>query len=143
MNNEIIELIEDGDFHFKEAKSLFLNNQDDHCNATCHGCKALKSYLDAYMLFLNDHYKPTDNFHLLIRTILRLDSEFEQFYPFIFDVKCFAEEAKSQGDSFFLFDIEVNKAIHALEDIRNYITEKIHFEKHFLSEYERSSLMGT
>jgi len=143
MKESIIQLFNDGDELFKEAKKIFLNNQEAQSCATCDGCKALKMYLDAYMLFFNEHYKPTDNYHIVVRTLIRLDPEFEKFYSTIFDIKCFAEESKNEGDKFFLFDIEVNKAIHFLEEIRNYIAKKIHFDKQFLSEFLEHSFMGT
>lgn len=143
MKEKIIELFNEGDFLFKEAKALYLNNQEAQCNATCKGCNALKKYLDAYMCFFNDHFKATENYHILVRTLMRLDPEFEKFYAPIFDIKCFAEESKNEGDKFFLYDIEINKAIHTLEDVRSYIAGKIHFEKQFLSEYLESSIMGT
>jgi hypothetical protein len=143
MNAAIIDLFNEGDFHFKEAKAQFLNNQEEQCDATCHGCKAMKSYLDAYMLSFNDHYKQTDNYHILVRTLLRYDPDFERFYNAIFDIKCFAEESHHNKDNFFLFDIEVNKALHTLEDVRNYIASKVHFEKKFLEDYSGSSLTGT
>lgn len=143
MKDVIIKLFNQGDELFKEAKTTFLNNQDAQNCATCAGCKALKMYLDAYMVFFNEHYKPTENYHLVVRTLIRFDPDFEQFYSPIFDIKCFAEESKNEGEKFFLFDIEVNKAIHYLEEVRNYIAGKIHFDKQFLSEYLEHSFMGT
>ncbi|MBN1924681.1 MAG: hypothetical protein JW798_02490 [Prolixibacteraceae bacterium] len=132
MNEKLKEIFDEGDYHFKEAKTLFFHKQEEQCNATCQSCKAVKKYLDAYEYFFNDHFKPTENLHLLMRTIIRQDSEFEKFYAPVFDVKCFKEEAMHHKEEFFLYDSEVNKLIHSIHEIRDYIAEKIGYNKKFL-----------
>jgi len=142
MKEKILKLLSKGDFHLKEAKSKFWIRQTEQCDGTCSCCKALKKYLVAYVHYLLPGMKPVDNFHVLIRSILQRDSEFQQFYEKIFQVKCFSEESKRKKEDFFLYDDEKNNTINILLEIRSYIAGKIKFEQQFLSEYLSDNLMA-
>ncbi|HPR31986.1 MAG TPA: hypothetical protein PLK12_07820 [Prolixibacteraceae bacterium] len=143
MKSKLKEFFAEGDFHLKEAKSLFFHHQEEQCNATCQSCKAVKKYLDAYEYHFNEHFKPTENMHLLMRTLIRQDPDFEKFYAPVFDVKCFAEEALHHKDEFFLYDSEVDKLMHSIMELRTYIAEKVGFKKEFLFGATKNKFMGT
>jgi hypothetical protein len=142
MREEIVKLLNKGDFHLKDAKSKFWIRQTEKCDGTCSCCKAIKKYLEAYLHFLLPGMKSIDNFHVLIRTIVQRDPVFQEFNDKIFEVKCFAEESKRKKENFFLYDDEKNNAINISLEIRSYITEKIHFEQQFLSEYLGNTLFA-
>lgn len=142
MKEKILELLTKGDYHLKEAKSKFWIRQTEQCDGACSCCKAIKKYLEAYKHFLLPGLNPIDDFHVLIRTIVQRDVEFQQFNDKIFEVKCFAEESKRKKENFFLYDDEKNNAINISLDIRKYITGKIHFEQQFLSEYLGTTFMA-
>jgi hypothetical protein len=142
MKERVLELLTKGDYHLKEAKSKFWIRQTEQCDGTCSCCKAIKKYLEAYKHYLLPGMNPIDNFHVLIRTIVQRDPDFQQFYDKIFEVKCFAEEAKRKKENFFLYDDEKNNAINISLEIRNYISRKIKFEKQLLSEYLGTTFMA-
>ncbi|MCF8360312.1 MAG: hypothetical protein K9H26_16280 [Prolixibacteraceae bacterium] len=142
MDKKVKEIFDEGDYHLKEAKTLFFHNQDEQCSATCESCNALKKYLDAYAYWQNDHFKPTDNLHLLMRTLIRQDADFERFYAPVFDVKCFSQEAIHNKDEFFLYDTEVNNLIRSIREIRDYIATKIGYDKKFLFDNSDSRYMS-
>jgi hypothetical protein len=142
MKEKILELLTKGDYHLSEAKSKFWIRQTEQCDGACSCCKAIKKYLEAYKLYLAPGLNPIDDFHVLIRTIVQRDSDFQQFNDKIFEVKCFAEESKRKKENFFLYDDEKNNAINISLEIRKYITGKIHFEQQFLSEYLGTTFMA-
>lgn len=143
MKDKIVKLVTRGDYYLKEAKSKFwIKEEESQGDATCNCSKAIKKYLKAYEHFLLPNLKPIDNFHVLLRTILEKDPDFKQFYDRIFEVKCFAEESRKKGEKFFLYDDEMNNAIKISLGIRDYIANKIHIEKQFLSEFVGAPFMA-
>ncbi|MBP7506831.1 MAG: hypothetical protein KA807_03340 [Prolixibacteraceae bacterium] len=143
MRDKILQLLTDGDFYLKEAKSKFLMRQDEDQSDAARSCsKAIKRYLEAYKCFLTSRFIYTTNFHIMVREILQYDPEFMKFYDRIFKIKCFAEESKRYNEDFFLYDDEVNSSIDAALDIRSYVSQKIHNEHPFLSEFIGTSFMA-
>jgi hypothetical protein len=142
MKEEILKLLSKGDYHLNEAKSKFWIRRNEQCDGTCSCCKAIKKYLEAYKHYLLPGLKPIDNFHVLVRSIVQRDHDFQQFYDKLFEVKCFAEESKRKKENFFLYDDEKNNAVNISLEIREYIAGKIQFDQKFLSEYLENNFMA-
>lgn len=143
MKPEFEKYFTEGDFFLKEAKSKFYLQKEEHCSATSSCCKAVKKYLDAYEKFLFEGLKPSENYHVLLHMITHRDPDFSRFSEKIFEVKCFAEESKQEGDKFFLYPDEINDVLKIVLDLRNYIAKKMELNKVFMKEYIDSSFMGT
>lgn len=139
----ISQLFSEGDFHLKEAKTNFLVNEDNQCDAMCKTCNAIKKYLDAYEIFLFEQMKPTENYHVLLHVIVQKDPGFVGFSEKIYEVKCFADESKENKEGFFLYADEVNDIMKNVMEVRNYIAKKINHKEPFLSEYTETSFMST
>jgi|GEM_PF-3128380 len=142
MKEKILELLTRGDYHLNEAKSKFWIRQTEQCDGTSSCSKAIKKYLEAYKHYLLPGMSPIDNFHVLIRTIVQRDPEFQKFYDKLFEVKCFSEESKRKKENFFLYDDEKNNAINISLEIRSYIAGKIKFDHQFLSDYLGTNFMA-
>jgi hypothetical protein len=143
MKDDILNLVTRGDYHLKEAKSKFwIKQEEEQGSASIHCSKAIKKYLMAYDFFLMSGINLVDNFHDLLKTILEKDPDFQQFYERIYEVKCFAKASKSKGEEFYMLDDEMDKTIKIALGIREYIANKIHFEKQFLAEYLGASFMA-
>jgi hypothetical protein len=143
MKEKILKLMTRGDYHLGEAKAKFWVKHEESSAEGTHNCfKALEKYLRAYEMFLFPDGKPIDSFHVLLRTILQKDPAFKQFYDKIFDVKCFDFESRTEKDTFFLFDDEINNVMNILLSIRTFVAEKMKFDKQFLSEYQGTSFMA-
>lgn len=143
MMSKIEQLFAEGDFYLKEAKSKFYLNKEEQCNATCSCCNSIKKYLDAYEKFLFEGLNPSSNYHVLLHMISQKDPTFKKFTEKIYEVKCFAEESKREGDKFFLYADEINDALKIVLEIRGYIASKIKLNKKFLDEYTETSFMTT
>jgi len=143
MKEEIVKLVTRGDFYLKEAKSKFwIKPEEEQGSASCNCSKSIKKYLKAYDFFLTEGENLVDNLHDLLSVIVEKDPEFQQFYDKVYEVKCFAKASKTKGEEFYMLDDEVDKTIKIALGIRDYITNKIHFEKKFLSEYLGASFMA-
>lgn len=143
MKDKILKLVTRGDYYLKESKSKFwVKPEEEQGSASVSCSKAIKKYLMAYDYFLKPGEKPVENFHDLFEVILEKDPEFQQFYDKVYEVKCFAKESKTKGENFYMLDDEVDKTIKIALGIRDYITNKIHFEKQFLSEYLGTPFMA-
>jgi len=142
MKEKIIELLTRGDYHLNEAKSKFWIRTTEACDGTSSCSKAIKKYLEAYKHYLLPGMTAIDNFHVLIRTIVQRDPDFQKYYDKLFEVKCFSEESKRKKENFFLYDDEKNTAINISLEIRKYITEKINFDHQFLSDYMGTTFMA-
>lgn len=143
MKAQLASLFSEGDFLLKEAKKLFFFQKEEHSSAACHCCKAIKKYLDAYEKYLFSGIAPSENYHILLHTIIQKDPGFKQFSEKIFEVKCFAEESKSNADGFFIYADEINEVLKIILEVRNYIAAKIDFRKEFLEEYTQTSFMAS
>ena len=139
----ITKLFSEGDSNLMEAKSkFFLRKEEQHCGS-CNSCSAIKKYLDAYKQFLFKGGHETENYHLLLHLIIQEDPDFKMFTEKIYEVKCFAEESKREGDRFFLFAEEINDVLNIAFEIRKYIANKVGFKKDFLADYLHTSYMAT
>ena len=121
---------------------MFLLKKEEQCDASCHSCKAVKKYLDAYEHYLFEHLKPTENYHVLMHLITQKDPSFKKFTEKIFEVKCFAEESRREKEDFFLYADEVNDALKIVLEVRKYIAKKIKLQDEFLSEFSSASFMA-
>lgn len=138
----ISKLFSEGDSYLKEAKAMFLLKKEEQCDASCHSCKAIKKYLDAYEKYLYEQVNPTENYHVTIHLITQKDPGFKKFTGKIFEVKCFAEESRREKEGFFLYADEVNDALKIVMEVRNYIARKIKLHDEFLSEFSAASFMA-
>lgn len=141
MSPIIPKLISEGDFYLKEAKSKFFLKKEETHFASCDGCTAIKRYLDAYEQFLFEGIQRTENYHVLLHIINDEDANFKQFAEKIYEVKCFAEESKREGEKFFLFADEMNDVLNNIHEIRDYIVGEIGIKKEFLIEYLEDSFI--
>lgn len=132
MKSEIESVFVEGDSLLKEAKTMFYKNEEGQSEAVCVACRAMKKYLDAYELFLFESIKPSENFHLLLHTIIQRDNEFDKFNEKIFKVKCFLEESKKEAVTFFLYPEEVNDVLKTIIEIRNYVGLKTGLNEQFM-----------
>jgi hypothetical protein len=143
MKDKILKLVTRGDYYLKDAKSKFwMDREEEQGIASIHCSKAIKKYLMAYDYYLKPEENPVDNFHDLFKIILEKDPDFQKFYDKVYEVKCFAKQSKSKGEEFFMLDDEMDKTIKIALGIREYIANKIHFEKQFLAEYLGTSFMA-
>jgi hypothetical protein len=143
MKAQIATLFAEGDFLLKEAKTVFFLHKEEHSGAACHCCKAIKKYLDAYEKFLFSSMEPSENYHILLHTIIQKDPEFKKFSEKVYEVKCFAEESKSNADEFFMYAGEIDDVLKIILEIRNYIAFKVDFRNEFLAEYTQTSFMAS
>ncbi|HNW50251.1 MAG TPA: hypothetical protein PKH79_04160 [Prolixibacteraceae bacterium] len=142
MKDKIIQLLAKGDSHLKEAKTKFWIRQTEQCDGSGSCCKAIRKYLEAYEHYLFPGKAPVDNFHVLVRTIVQRDPDFQKFYDKLFEVKCFSEESKRKKEDFFLYDDEKDAVIKISLDIRDYIAKKIQFDQQFLSDFIGTPFMA-
>lgn len=142
METELEKKFTKGDFFFKEAKSKFFLEKDEQGDASFGCCKAIKRYLDAYEQFLFKSYDPSKNLHVLLHTITQKDVEFKKFSEKIFQVKCFAEESKSEGAKFFLYPDEIDDVLKIVNDVRIYIAKKIGIDIEQLKSINNNSYMA-
>ena len=139
----IPKLFSEGDSYLMEAKSMFfLRKEEQHCGS-CNSCNAIKKYLDAYKQHLFKGSHSTENYHLLLHSLIEGDPEFKKFTEKIYEVKCFAEESKREGEHFFLYAEEINDVLNIAFEIRKYISKKVGFKKEFLADYLHTSYMTT
>ncbi|MGF7140645.1 hypothetical protein [Roseimarinus sediminis] len=143
MMSDIEQLFVEGDFALKEAKSKFYLNKEEHCTAICSSCNAVKRYLDAYEKFLFEAVTPSENYHVLLHMIVQKDPKFKRFTGKIFEVKCFAEESKREGERFFLYADEMDEVLKIILELRTYIGSRVKLHKNFMEEYTETSFMTT
>lgn len=142
MEASITKLFSEGDSYLKEAKTMFLLKKEEQCDASCHSCRAIKKYLDAYERYLFEHLKPSENYHVLLHMITEKDPAFKKFFGKIFEVKCFAEESRNEKDGFFLYAEEVDEALKIVLEVRKYIANKVKLRNEFLSEFSAAPFMA-
>lgn len=143
MRDDLEKLISEGDFFLNEAKSRFFLNKEAHVEASCGCCNAVKKYLDAYERYLFEGLNPSDNYHVLLHTIAQKDPGFKVFTEKIYEVKCFADESKKEGGSFFLYPDEIDDALKTAKQIRDYIVDEVGLEIDLAKSMTDSTFMGT
>jgi hypothetical protein len=142
MMTKIENLFTEGDSYLKDAKAMFFANGDKHSDSSCYCCEALKKYIDAYEMFLFERVEPSKNYHVVMHTIAQKDPDFKQFNEKIYEIKCFADEAKKEPENFFLYDDEIDEVLKNILKIRKYIASKVHLDKEFMQEFSNNDFMA-
>lgn len=142
MKAKIENLFTEGDTYLKDAKALYFANEDKHGDASCNCCEAVKRYIDAYEMYLFEKMSPSKNYHVVMHTIEQKDQDFKDFNAVVYEIKCFAGEAKKEPENFFLYDDEIDDVLKNVLKIRNYIASKIKLGKEFMHEFSENDFMA-
>ncbi|HKK80807.1 MAG TPA: hypothetical protein VJ909_01080 [Prolixibacteraceae bacterium] len=142
MKEKIKDLFSEGDGYLKDAKTLFFANEDRQNIGSCNCCEAVKRYIDAYEKYLFEKISPSKNYHVVMHTIEQKDPNFKKFNDVIYEIKCFADEARKEPESFFLYDDEIDDVLKNVLKIRNYIASKVHINEEFMHEFSNNDIMA-
>lgn len=123
--DEIRQWISKGDHDLGTAKITYLHIPEYIDTVTFHCQQAVEKYLKAYLIFQCTAFKFSHDLIYLLDLITQKDSDFECYYDTVSELQGYAVEIRYPGETIFLSNEKVEKAMRFAKEVREFVTLKM------------------